>query len=390
MNILRRSFIAFVMLMTFLQPVVMSAADVDSSEAAADTVVRKRNIIDKVIDYFSHTNDQHTDGRFDVSFIGGPHYSSDTKLGIGLVAAGTYSAAPGDTLTPLSNVSLYGDITSVGCLTVGIRGNQIFRGDNYRLNYDVSFTYFPNKFWGIGFGQNINDKNETDYDLLESELIVEFLMNAGRRWYVGPVAQFNYVKGANADNLALWNGEEMRTFNYGVGVSAQYDTRDNLTNPHCGWYLRADQIFLPRFMGNDYAFSRTEAKACHYHPVWSGGVLAGQLHADINYGNVPWGMLATIGGNHSMRGYYKGRFRDKGEIDFTLELRQHIYGRSGVAVWAGLASVFPRFSDITFDTLLPNCGVGYRWEFKKDMNVRIDVGFGRRSCGFIFGINEAF
>lgn len=390
MNILRWLFIAFVMLIAGLQPVVMSAADVVDNEAEADTVVRKRNIIDKVIDYFSHTNDQRTDGRFDVSFIGGPHYSSDTKFGIGLVAAGTYSAAPGDTLTPLSNVSLYADITSVGCLNVGIRGNQIFRGDKYRLNYDVGFTYFPNKFWGIGFDQNINDKNETDYDLLESEVIVEFLMNAGRRWYVGPVAQFNYVNGSNADNLALWNGEEMRTFNYGIGVSAQYDTRDNLTNPHRGWYLRADQIFLPRFMGNDYAFSRTEAKACHYHPVWGGGILAGQLHADINYGNVPWGMLATIGGNHSMRGYYKGRFRDKSEIDFTLELRQHVYGRNGVAVWAGLASVFPRFSDITFDTLLPNCGVGYRWEFKKDMNVRVDVGFGRRSIGFIFGINEAF
>lgn len=364
------------------------AADNDS--IGIDSVVKKRNIIDRVIDYFEHSNDGRSDGRFDVSFIGGPHYSSDTKLGIGMVAAGAYSSAPGDSLTPLSNVSLYGDVSTVGFITVGIRGNQIFPRNRYRLNYDVSFTYFPSKFWGIGFDSDVNDRNESDYDLLESELVTEFLVNLGKGWFVGPKTQFYYVKGTNPHNIHLWQGEQMRTFNYGIGLSAQYDSRDNLTNPHTGFYLSADQLFLPRFMGNDYAFSRTEFTACYYTPIWRGGTLATQLHADLNYGNVPWGMLATIGGNHSMRGYYKGRYRDKNDIDFTLELRQHVYGRSGIVLWGGVASVFPQFGDMRFDQLLPNCGIGYRWEFKKNMNVRVDFGWGRRCNGFIFGINEAF
>ena len=41
--------------------------------------------------------------------------------------------------------------------------------------------------------------------------------------------------------------------------------------------------------------------------------------------------------------------------------------------------------------MLPNVGVGYRWEFKKDVNVRLDVGMGKSGqWGFIFNINEAF
>ncbi len=34
---------------------------------------------------------------------------------------------------------------------------------------------------------------------------------------------------------------------------------------------------------------------------------------------------------------------------------------------------------------------GYRWEFKKNVNVRLDYGFGKSGqSGFLFNINEAF
>ena len=38
--------------------------------------------------------------------------------------------------------------------------------------------------------------------------------------------------------------------------------------------------------------------------------------------------------------------------------------------------------------VLPNFGVGYRWEFKKNVNVRLDYGFGKHGQkGFIFKDN---
>lgn len=42
------------------------------------------------------------------------------------------------------------------------------------------------------------------------------------------------------------------------------------------------------------------------------------------------------------------------------------------------------------DNLLPNGGIGIRWEFKKNVNVRLDYGFGKGESGIIFNINEAF
>ena len=98
----------------------------------------------------------------------------------------------------------------------------------------------------------------------------------------------------------------------------------------------------------------------------------------------------TLGSSYSMRGYYEGRYRDKGAMDAQIELRQHVWKRNGVAVWAGAGTIFPRLSEFTPKHILPNYGFGYRWEFKKRVNVRLDLGFGKHQTGFIFNINEAF
>ena len=77
-------------------------------------------------------------------------------------------------------------------------------------------------------------------------------------------------------------------------------------------------------------------------------------------------------------------------MDAQIELRQHVWKRNGVAVWVGAGTIFPRLSEFTPKHILPNYGFGYRWEFKKRVNVRLDLGFGKHQTGFIFNINEAF
>ena len=59
-------------------------------------------------------------------------------------------------------------------------------------------------------------------------------------------------------------------------------------------------------------------------------------------------------------------------------------------VWLGAAEVFPNYGSLRFRRILPNAGIGYRWQFKKGVNVRLDYGFSRNGTGFIFNINEAF
>lgn len=91
-----------------------------------------------------------------------------------------------------------------------------------------------------------------------------------------------------------------------------------------------------------------------------------------------------------MRGYYEGQYRDKFEADATVELRQHVWRRNGVALWGGVAAIAPGPGDVMMRRLLPCGGIGYRWEFKQHCNVRIDFGLGRGTNSFVFSINEAF
>ena len=39
-----------------------------------------------------------------------------------------------------------------------------------------------------------------------------------------------------------------------------------------------------------------------------------------------------------MRGYYEGRYRDKHSLEATVELRQHVWKRNGIVVWANMNS----------------------------------------------------
>lgn len=120
-----------------------------------------------------------------------------------------------------------------------------------------------------------------------------------------------------------------------------YDTRDFIPNPWRGVYVKLEQRVFPGFFGNKGAFSRTELQVDAYHQVWKGGVMAYDLYGVFNYGNTPWTMLALMGGSTRMRGYYEGRYRDKQMIEIQAELRQKIYGRSGIARLGGSRQRLP-------------------------------------------------
>lgn len=349
-----------------------------------------QGLLSKIIKYFDDSNKDKTNKGFDYSFIGGPYYSSDTKLGIGFVAAGLYHTSKADSILPPSEVSLYLKATTSKFFQLGIRGTHIFPSDRARINYDVNIASIETKFWGIGYDNNRNDGNESKYKYFNSTARLSYMQRILQQLYVGPAISFDYIRGRDLQNEWLWENQSSTITSLGIGVTIQYDSRDFLSNAFSGIYIRLDQRFMPHFLGNKRGYSLTEFYMSGYTPLWKGCILATGFHSRLTYGDTPWGMLSTFGGSDNMRGYFEGRYRDKGEFDICVELRLHIYRRSGIVVWGGAGMVFPKISAMRWRMLLPNFGIGYRWEFKKRVNVRVDLGFGKGESGFIFSINEAF
>lgn len=354
-------------------------------------MTKKTSLFSRVLSYFNESNKEKKQKKFDFSVIGGPHFSTDAKLGLGIVASGLYRTSGTDSLQIPSNVSLYTDFSTVGFYMLGIRGTHIFPSNKQRIDYNTSFFYFPSYFWGMGYEMGDDNSNKSKMKRFQFKFQANWLFSAAENLFLGPAIAFNYVTARDIDRPELLDGQRRKTVNFGAGFTLLYDTRDNLTAPHRGMRLELRQLFRPKFMGNHYSFHTTDLRTSGYIPVWKSALLAADFHTMLNFGHPSWGMMALLGNSDLMRGYYEGRYRDKHKIEAQLEIRQHIWRRNGIVLWAGAGTVFNKFSAIMMKRILPNYGLGYRWEFKKNVNLRLDYGFGKAGQGgFIFNINEAF
>ena len=357
-------------------------ADTTAVKADTTTVKAKHGLVARLLQYFAESDKPKPDKKIDFGIIGGPHYASDTGLGLGLVASALYSTDRSDSTLEKSNASLYSDMTTKGFLMIGIRGNNIFPKKRYRL-----YVYtFPSYLWGFSYPQSDNDDNKSKYSRTKFEVMARFLIPINRYSYLGPIARYQYVHAYKLKDQApqLLEGLPKTVSDFGVGVSYTFDSRDFMLNASRGWFMQLDLTTNPTFLGNNNTYWSAELQLATYRKAWRGAIIAGELHTRQSTGQVPWPMLADVGSSNRMRGYYEGRYRDKNVIDAQVELRQHIWHRNGIVLWLGAAEVFPRYSDMRFSRILPNAGVGYRWQFKKG------YGFSRNGTGFIFNINEAF
>lgn len=366
----------------------------DSIAAPLDTLAiqPKRSLVARLLQYFSESDKPKPDKKIDFGIIGGPHYASDTGLGVGLVASALYSTNRSDSTLKLSNASLYSDVSTKGFLMIGLRGNTFLPHRHYRIDYRLYVYTFHSYLWGFNFPQSDNNDNKSKYNRTKFEVMARFLVPLNRYTYLGPIVRYQYVHAYKLKNRApqLLAGQPLTVNDVSVGLSYTFDSRDFMLNASRGWFVQADLTANPTFLGNNDTYWSGELQVSTYRRAWRGAVIAGEFHTRQSAGHVPWPMLSDVGSSNRMRGYYEGRYRDKNIIDAQVELRQHIWHRNGMVVWLGAAEVFPDYGSLRFRQILPNAGIGYRWQFKKGVNVRLDYGFSRRGTGFIFNINEAF
>lgn len=374
---------------------------IESDSLIVTETVQKQGAFKKFMNYFASSNEDKTlYKKFDFSVIGGPHYSSDTGFGIGLVAAGLYRTDRVNLDMPPSNISLFGDVSHTGYWLLGVKGNTFLKGAKQRIDFTSYFFSMPSLYWGIGYDDGVGD-NVSDFKRLQLEITGEFLFSVtpSRAFYVGPGISYSYTEGKNfeyhgdpSQRDRIMDRVSTPSFrNVGIGATVIYDTRDVVTNAYKGIYINMTNTYYPKFMNKEGAFNALEFTFDGYHRLWKGAVLAYDFYLHSTQGDTPWTKLASIGGSYRMRGYYDGRFRDRNVITTQIEYRQKVYRRNGIALWVGAGNAFHSFRRFYWSHTLPNFGVGYRWEFKNRINVRLDYGVGIKGMnGFIFSINEAF
>lgn len=182
----------------------------------------------------------------------------------------------------------------------------------------------------------------------------------------------------------------------GLGLTFEFDTRDNLLTPTRGLHIAWKPMVFFKHLGNAPSSFHSHSIIMNgYFKLWKGSVLAIDLYSRLNSAGTPWTMKEMLASDGiRMRGYYMGSYIDNSQIAAQMELRQNVYKRFGVVVWGGGATVFSSFKDFRTNNIKPewlqNFGIGLRFEFKHNVNARIDYGFGKHTSGLVFAIGEAF
>lgn len=329
--------------------------------------------------------------KIDMSFVVAPCYTQEGSFGLGGAATALYRLDRADSVMQPSDITLSGSVMIKGFYGLTVNGHNNFKGNKARLSYRLQFQHKTMDFWGITYDAcNVNPISAYTKQLInwESDYVYKLTWNI----HVGAALNIKYADLTKMSNPAYLEGQGRSYFFTGIGVSVQYDTRDFILNPKCGIYFMAREIFYPDFMGS---YSKTLFNTTlifdTYSRMWKGSVLAFDLYGQFNSLNTPWPLREELGsGGSRMRGYYSGRYIDCNQMSTQLEVRQHIYSRIGCVAWAGCGTVFPSFKKFDVGHILPNYGLGLRIEFKHNVNIRIDYGFGKDTAGFLFQFGEAF
>jgi outer membrane protein assembly factor BamA len=322
--------------------------------------------------------------------------SVETGWMFGAVASSTFRISKRDTASRTSNIQGLALYSTKKQLVSVINGTIYFPGEKYILNHRLSYSHFPDKFWGIG--KHAPDSAEEPYQFKQFYLFLHAMRQVGRSWFIGGVYELQQVMDIHYKKDGLFDKQQVpgreRYLISGIGASITYDTRNNAFAPDKGSFLELTAKYYMPATGSDFTYSNIIQDLRKYIPVGKKNVLALQLYNFMNIGKeIPLRSLGVLGGDNCMRGYYSGRFRDKQMIALQTEWRMPVYKRWGIVAFGSTGDVAEKVMDYDLASLKYAYGGGIRFALnqKERLNLRLDYGFtSNKGQGLYLQLAEAF
>ena len=322
--------------------------------------------------------------------------SIETGWSGGVAGAFTFRLSKKDTVSRTSNLQALGLYSLKKQLVVALNGAQYAHGERYILNEQVSFSSFPDQFWGLG--KYTPDSAKEPYSFKQFYTYFHLMRKLGRRIFVGAlfeyqlVDQVKYVAGGAFDKQQVVGRDGYHIA--GLGLSFTYDSRNHAFSPDKGGFAQVYFNHFGSYLGSEHRYTNIVLDLRRYISLGNDRVLALQAFSFNNTGNdAPLRSLASLGGANSMRGYYAGRFRDNSLAVLQAEFRFPVYKRFGAVAFGSAGDVGHDYKDYALKDLKYSFGAGLRFALNKSekLNLRLDYGIGQgNNSGLYFQLGEAF
>ena len=269
-----------------------------------------------------------------------------------------------------------------------------------QLQVNGGYRNYPDTYYGIGKQPNDTTahlgRTGQTYQSQRGYANLAALFYLPQGWAIGPTADFLI----ESTNIA----GEGKCLLWGLGLTAQYDSRDVLYYPTRGLLFKAGATYYEPTLGSRARLGRVDADLRQYIHLGKGCILAYQLRTawvigEETAGNhLPFQVMPTLGGQDLLRGVPYGMFRDRAMMALQTEMRLPIWNFIHACVFAGIGDVY---NPGNWQWTMPKIGYGLGLRIginRAKVNIRADVARSNiytewnswRSYAFYLTATEAF
>jgi hypothetical protein len=318
-------------------------------------------------------------------------YSPETRFGAGLTGF-YYFRLKKDSITRPSSINLVAIYTQNKQLIFQAPFQVAFNKNKSILEGELGVFRYPFRFYGVG-----NEIDNKEFEFYESDILrvkTIFYKKVGAKTFIGPRLRYEQQQMRSFEA-----GKKLETQNFlgkeggrilGLGGSLLIDRRNNIFTPTKGEYLNLTTYASVSSFVSDYNLTESVLDVRKYFPVGKTSI-ATQLYLQYQTGDVPFFMLAEMGGNMRMRGFFQGIYQDKVFTTVQTEWRFPLFWRLGAVAFGSVGQVNDNL-EIHSDYIRFSGGAGIRFLFneKENINLRIDYARGKNTSGFYLTVGEAF
>ena len=270
----------------------------------------------------------------------------------------------------------------------------------YQMLSDESF---------FGLGPNSSQDEESNYAHEQAAVTAGFGMNLSTSvsWTIQVGYELNDILDGRDTDLPLTtdlytestlSGVGSRITIARLGAHLEHDSRNRLGNPSSGGQLSFDAGLAGGLEDDRFGFWRLGVDITRYYHLFYQRVLALRAGAGvvrpISNRQIPFYELNELGRRETIRGYSRGRYRDRDMVLCTAEyrfpLRAEKSKRTGLDALLFLDagqvhdSMFDRFAIDAFKVAL---GCGLRLYNRDGETVRFEIGRGKEQTRFYLVLN---
>ncbi len=266
--------------------------------------------------------------------------------------------------------------------------------EKYLVDGELSYSHWPNRFYGIGNHAATGDLEPYTSDNLMARLRALVQIRPG--FYLGSSYEFRNVAMTETEREGMLANDGVTGSAggslSGLGFFVMSDTRNSPFSASRGYYAQLVWQLYSSVLGSRFDCSVLRLDARRYFALAPDQVAAVQILVGTSLGAVPFFAMPMIGGQDLLRGFFQGRYRDKSLLAVQAEYRLNLVPRLDVVAFGGLGQVAAGLDRLAVGGFKTCGGLGLRYAFKprEGLKLRLDVGWAENKPAFYLTINEAF